>query len=179
MNIHDTNFQKWIMKHIPEDKMLYKKQFETYIVFWRDHILHMFYPIWDYPGVENRDNMVELQNKNIEVVGTHWSKSIEHPCVRLTYKGVDIVFRYNFYDYEIAVIGDIPLNLPMDGLFVSKGLGESDTSFGFFYQGFPEKYQLKKYYEDDNSTFMASTTNHYKFHTFMYILKNEIDKKRG
>lgn len=178
MSIHDTNFQKWIMSHIPEDKMLYKKGFENYIVLWRDKIITMFYPVWG-SDIDEVD-AINKQNENVEVVGTHWSKSIEHPCVRIRYKGIDIVFRYNFYDYEIAVVGDIELDLPMKGLFASKSIGDPDDKyFGFFYQGFPGEYIIKNYYEDNKAIFMASIPDHYRFHTFMYILKNEIDKKRG
>ena len=174
MSLHESNFQKWLVDHMPEDKMLYKKQFSDYMVFWRDRIIEKFYPTYDRNY--NDEVLIRDHNKNVEIIGTHMSKSILHPVVRIKYKGVEIVFRYNFYDYDIAIIGDIPLDIPMNGLFGS-------LSFTHYFnvgcEGFPEEYKLKSYYETNKCKFMACLFDHYQFYTFMFLLKNEIDKKAG
>lgn len=174
MSVLDTNFQKWLEEHIPEDKMLYRNKFSDYMVFWRDRILDRFYPTYDRNY--NDESLIREHNKNVEIIGTHWSKSIEHPVVRIKYKGVEIVFRFNFYDYDIAIIGDIPLDIPMKGLFGSLSF---KNSFKCGCEGFPKEYKLDCYYETNKCKFMACLFDHYQFYTFMFLLKNEIDKKAG
>lgn len=97
------------------------------------------------------------------------SKSIINPVVKITYKDVEIVFRYNFYDYEVAVLSPKAIELPMEKLFVSK---ETD----FFYQGFPKEYQVKERYEDNNRRFVAKIYDDYRFYTFMFLLQRAISE---
>lgn len=165
----DTKFQLWLMEHQPDAKMLWKSSFWDTYVFWRDTIIPMFNErerTWDEWGM-----VVNDIDSYTDVVGQHMSKSIVNPVLRITYKGTEVVIRYNFYDYEIAVVGSVPVSIPMKGLFSSQ-----DTSF--FYQGFPKGYVLNERYEDNQCKFMASLGNHYQFYTFMFLLKTELDKKR-
>lgn len=170
-----TNFQKWLLENVPSSKMLYGTQFSNYMVFWRDRILDKFYHTYD-EDYKNEEILLKEHNENVEIIGTHWSKSILHPVVRIKYKGVEIVFRYNFYDYDIAVVGDIPLDLPMDGLFGSLSF---KNYFNCGCEGFPKEYKLDSYYENNKCKFMAILYDHYQFYTFMFLLKLEIDKKAG
>ena len=143
-----------------------KNAFWSTYEFWRDYILPMFtdefYKTrWDYETVNK-----EIDN-NSDVIGTHVSKSVVNPVVKIVYKGTIIVFRYNFYDYEIAVISDKPIKLPMKNLFASK-------EKNFFYQGFPKEYQVEDRYEDNKCRFVANIWNHYNFYTFMFLLQRQI-----
>jgi len=166
----DTKFQLWLMDNQPKDEMLWKEAFWHTYVFWRDRIIPMFnpnkrqgYKEWEQYHISDIDAFTD-------VVGSHYSKSILNPVLKIQYKGVNIVFRYNFYDYEIAVISDgMPLIFPVPGLFQSK-------TASFFYQGFPEQYILDDRYEDNKFRFMASLGDHYQFYTFMTILKYTIDE---
>lgn len=172
---HHSNFQNWLLDHDPSDDMKYKQAWWDVYVFIRDKIIPMFDLVdkETYHKLHGEDyfkKKTESINSFVEVIGTHWSKSILHPVIKLTYKGVTFVIRYNFYDYEIAVIGDIPITLP-SRLFYSK-----DEQF--FYQGFPEEYQLKERYFDGAEKFMASVIYKHEFFTFMFLMRDIIDKYR-
>lgn len=162
----NTKFQQWLINHKPKDEMFWKDAFWNTYVFWRDRILPMFTDEfykkhWDY------DKVNEEIDKNSDIVGEHWSKSILNPVMKIVYKGAIIVFCYNFYDYEVAVISDKPIELPMKLLFTS-----SDTSF--FYYGFPDEYMVKERYEDNKCKFIVRVNDHYSFYTFMYLLQRQI-----
>lgn len=167
----NEKLQHWLMTHQPSDNMLYKEAWWEYLVFIRDKIIaDMFY--WPMVCDLNVDfeEQKRLMSENYDIVGTHRSKSIEHPVILMRYKGVEIVFRYNFYDYEVTVISDKDIELP-DGLF------DKDEKY-FYYQGFPEKYQIKTPYSKSKKQFSVniSTPCSYNFYTFMFLLKNELDK---
>lgn len=162
----DTKFQQWLMDHKPREEMLWKSDFWNTYVFWRDRILPMFTDEFYKKNYDYKKVDKEI-DANSDVVGEHWSKSILNPVMRIVYKGVTIVFRYNFYDYEIAVISDKPIKLSMNHLFTSGG-----TSF--FYQGFPDEYKVRECYEDNKCMFIASVNDHYSFYTFMYLLQRQI-----
>lgn len=164
----DIKFQKWLLDHQPDDNMRWKDDFWFTYCFWRDRILPMFTDKFfgKYAGYETTIKEID---KNTEIVGEHWSKSIINPVVKITFKGVEIVFRYNFYDYEIAIISQKPIELPKKKLFRSK-------EESFFYQGFPDEYQVKERYEDNNRKFIAKIYDHYGFYTFMFLLRAAISK---
>lgn len=117
--VDDTKLQEWISANIPEDKMLWKKSWSDRVCFMRDRLIQMF-------------------NDGYNVVGQHWSKSIINPVVKTSYKGVEIVWQYNFYDWQIMVKSPFPIKLKNLDLLHAQG----DY---FYYQGIPEEYQFKKY----------------------------------
>lgn len=167
MTMDDTKFQYWLENHSPKDEMLYKKNFWDTYVFWRDHIIPLFL---DYTKNMSWEDKRKSMDSYTEIVGEHTSKSIVHPVLKIEYCGVKIIFRYNFYDYEIAVIGKIPVDIP-------PGLLTNDY---FFYQGFPDEYIIKTPYSTDNNrVFIAGVNNHYQFYTFMFLLKSQIDIHNG
>ena len=159
-------FQKWLEDNEPENIMKYKDAWWETHIFWQDRILPMFTNEF-YNKCGNYEKLCEEIDANSDVIGEHWSKSIVNPVMRIVYKGVTIVFRYNFYDYEIAVISDKSIKLPMKNLFVSK-------SESFYYQGFPDEYMIKERYEDNKCKFVAHINNDYSFYTFMYLLQRQI-----
>ena len=160
------DFQKWLTAHNPKDEMLWKESYwETYI-FWRDKILPMF-------SDEFYKKNYKIDNDNIMVSNFYnWIKNTLTPmfsnnlCIIIDFI-IIIVFKYNYYDYEIAVISNKPINIFMKNLFISK-------EASFFYQGFPNEYRIKERYEDNKCRFIASINNHYQFYTFMYLLQREI-----
>lgn len=158
---------EWVRDNTPSEKMLNRESFLKTYDFISNDVLQLF----ENKFIREWDKRINYVNSYHDIIGTHWSKSIKHPVLKITYKGTEIVFRYNFYDYEIAVISDNELNIPMNDLFESKN--ES-----FYYQGFPEEYKLTERYEDNKKKFMAYIRDKYKFYTFMYILKQEIDNNR-
>lgn len=162
----DMKLHEWLMSHQPEDKMLWKDAFWATYAFWQNDILPMFTDEY-YKKNWDLDKLIVEINENSDIVGEHWSKSIIHPVMKIKYKDVTIVFRYNFYNYEIAVISDKPIKIPMAQLFDSK-------EASFCYEGFPEDYKVEDRYEDNKCCFIASVYNHYRFYAFMYLLERQI-----
>ena len=168
----NQKLQHWALTHQPSDDMVYKEGWWNHIIFLRDTIIgDLFY----WPTVRDLDLDFDPQqakiSENYDIVGTHYSKSIELPVILMRYKGAEIVFRYNFYDYEITVISDKKINMP-DNLF------DKDNST-FYYQGFPNKYKINTTYSQSKTSFSVriSYPTIYNFYTFMFLLKNELDKR--
>ena len=144
--------QAWFNSHEPEEKMLWHES-------WWEH------------NVFIRDNIVEiLSDKVAEVVGTHYSKSIECPVIKTYYKGVEVLWQYNFYHWQIMVKSDKDLELK-DLDYIG-----ADADY-FFYQGIPSEYQFKPYSESNKKEFAISTVySKYCVFTFAVDLKKAIDK---
>ena len=165
----EHKFRAWLSDHNPADDNLHKGSFWKEYNFWKSRIIPMFNPLPRGTMFAEYAKKAEAINSYIDIVGEHFNKGITHPVLLIKYKGAKIVIRYNFCDYEVAVISPKPLTLPMDELFSSRAAS-------FFYQGFPEVLQLEGRYETNNSCFMASITDQHRFFTFMFLLKCELDK---
>ena len=150
--------QLWLEDHEPEDKMLWKKAWWKNNCFIRDYLLEQFF------GYE------------YEIVGSHYSKSIECPVILVKYKGVDIILQYNFYDWQIMVKSN--KSLILNDLKMLHADGDY-----FYYQGIPQEYCFEKYSETNDKEFAidirAYDDYHYDVVCFMYMLKKAIDKSAG
>ena len=89
----ERKLQFWTVEHAPKDSMIWKDAWWHNNGFIRDYLLRKFFG-YDY-----------------EIVGSHWSKSIECPVILVKYKGVEIILQYNFYDWQIMVKSEKPLTL--------------------------------------------------------------------
>lgn len=164
----NEKLQHWAMTHQPGDNMLYKDSFWKFIVFIRDKIINdMFFGCEWNNKCQDIDKII---SGHYDIVGSHNSKSIELPVIKINYKGAEIIFRYNFYDYEVSVISEKELNLP-------EGLFDFDTKY-FYFQGFPEEYKINVSYSKSKNKFavIINPPCDYNFYTFMFLLKNELDK---
>jgi len=150
--VDDTKLQNWISANIPEDKMLWKDSWTHRVVFLRDRIIQTF-------------------NDGYDIVGQHWSKSIINPVVKTSYKGVEIVWQYNFYDWQIMVKSPFTIKLKNLDWFNAKG----DY---FYYQGIPNEYCFKKYdYKTNNKEFAINVDdNLLDVWAFALELKRVIDE---
>ena len=144
--------QEWFNSHEPGENMLWHES-------WWEH------------NVFIRDNIVELFDGQIaKVVGTHYSKSIECPVIKTYYKGVEILWQYNFYHWQIMVKSNKDLELK-DLDYIG-----ADTDY-FFYQGIPTEYQFKPYSESNKKEFAISTVySKYCVFAFAVELKKAIDR---
>lgn len=164
----ENKYLKWLEEHRPDNNMVYKDAwYEVYRRIWWNKILPMFSDAWNKPGRKNLGECNEDMNNVIDIVGRHRSKSMLHPVLRINYHGTVIVFRYNFYDYNVTVISNKQLNLPMKELFKSR----EET---MYHEGFPEEYVIEDRYEDNKSRFMVCIDDHFKFYTFLFLLKRQI-----
>lgn len=167
----ELNLQKWLMENKPDDNMVYKPEFCTRYTFIMNTIIPLFS---NYIHTNNNiydsnyyNDYANYLNSIHSIVGTHISKSIDHPVIKIVYKGVDIVFRYNFYNFEITVKGNTHINMNL----INRIQNQSGL---FFYEGFPKEYRLDPDIITDKC-FSFSVDNSYDFYTFMFLLKNAID----
>lgn len=146
--------QAWFNSHKPEENMLWSKSWMEHNVFIRDNIVEM------------------LSDKVAEVVGTHYSKSIECPVIKTYYKGVEVLWQYNFYNWQIMVKSNKDLELT-DLDYIG-----ADADY-FFYQGIPTEYQFKPYSKDNKKEFAISTVfSKYCVFAFAVELKKAIDRAK-
>lgn len=121
-----ANFQIWLRDHEPEDGMGWKDSWWDRNMFIRDKILDELFKQSEY-----------------QVIGSHFSKSIECPIVMFRYHGTEIVLQYNFYDWQIMVHSPKDLNL------TNLATHHADGDY-FFYQGIPAEYRFKQYDAREN-----------------------------
>ena len=144
--------QEWFNDYEPGENMLWHKTWWELNTFIRDNIVEL------------------LSDKVAEIVGTHYSKSIECPVIKTYYKGVEILWQYNFYHWQIMVKSDIELELK-DLDYIG-----ADADY-FFYQGIPTEYQFKPYSENNKKEFAISTvSSKYCVFAFAVELKKAIDR---
>lgn len=167
-----SKLQNWALANVPSDNMIYKNTWWEHIVFIRDKILPMMFYDDACKNLGKKSNdwekIEKYMSEHYSIVGTHTSKSVKLPVLLLNYKGATIVFRYNFYDYEVTVIYDKDISLP-------KALFNSYRQ-EFFYQGFPEKYKIHKNYKDSHKEFSVCIGNSYEFYTLMFLLRDNLDR---
>lgn len=151
--VNDENLQNWFKEHEPEDKYYWKPNWWNNNDFIRDRILPLF-------------------SDGYEIVGSHWSKSIECPVVKTTYKGVEIIWQYNFYDWQIMIKSEKPLILE------DLSLLDADGNY-LYYQGIPDEYCFKKYSWPENNKEFAIDISHDSIidvWPFALALRKAIDK---
>ena len=126
--VDNTKFNNWVIAHEPSDDMIYLEAWVRRISLMRDRIIPTFFEDYD-------------------IVGQHWSKSILNPVLKTLYKGVEIIWQYNFYDWQIMVKSPFPIKLKNLDWFNAQGTY-------LYYQGIPQEYQFKKYnYKTNNKEF--------------------------
>ena len=165
----ETKFQKWLLEHDPSGKYIYKNAWWDQYIFWRDKIIPIFFA--KKFGHENWNEIYSYVDSFTEVIGEHYSKSLKHPVLKISYNNVTFVFRYNFYDYDLVVVGDIPFWLPDKFL--------NHDKIAFYQEGIPKEYSIKiPFSRENNKTFALTICDRYDFYTVLLLLKEQIDKAR-
>lgn len=149
-----AKIQEWFRTYQPGTDMMYTKEW------WKNNLLI-------------RDRLVELfRHAEAEIVGTHYSKSVLCPVIKTVYKEVEIIWQYNFYDWQIMIKS--PVELKLFNLKLYKADGDY-----LYYQGIPEEYQFKRYSKTNNKEFAISIYgNELDVWAFATSLKIAIDKSR-
>jgi hypothetical protein len=146
----------WATNHEPGDDMLGKPAYWRQVMFMRNQVRDLFFPIEEniYP---------------VRVVGTHHSKSIELPVYSLAVPGlVEVRLRNNFYDWKISV----KTNRRLPDLF----MGLFDTLVAppaIYCQGFTADWVFGPYAQN-SSQFSLEIFDDYKAYTFLYILSRAL-----
>ena len=150
-----TKIQNWFIKNEPSEDMLYREEWWNNNIFIRDRLLSLF------------------DSEEAEVVGTHYSKSILCPIIKTVYKGVEIIWQYNFYDWQIMIKS--PKELKLFNLKLYKADGDY-----LYYQEIPEEYRFfKKYSKTNNKEFAINIYgNELDVWAFATSLKIAINKSR-
>lgn len=152
MELYD-NIQKWFVENKPSENMLMETCWWKNNCFIRDRLLKLF------------------PHYYAEVVGTHYSKSIECPVIKTGYKGVEIIWQYNFYDWQIMIKSYEDLEL------TNLDLCNADGTY-FFYQGIPDEYKFQPYSKTNKKQFAIDIDNSDLFDVWAFALelKKAIDK---
>ena len=151
----NTKIQNWFIENEPSEDMLYREEWWNNNIFIRDRLLNLF------------------DSEEAEVVGTHYSKSILCPIIKTVYKGVEIIWQYNFYDWQIMIKS--PKELKLFNLKLYKADGDY-----LYYQEIPEEYRFfKKYSKTNNKEFAINIYgNELDVWAFATSLKIAINKSR-
>lgn len=150
-NKGQIKLQLWLEEHSPG---------LTYL--WHDN--------WWGKNIFIREDLFKLFGYDYEIVGSHYSKSIECPVILVKYNGVEIILQYNFYYWQIMVKSSEAIELNNLDLYRA-------TCDYFYYQGIPEEYRFKQYSDTNNKQFAICIGDNLKYvYAFMVMLKITIDK---
>ena len=157
----DSRLQKWANAHAPDEKMLWKSAYWDQIIFIRDSI----------SGLLSRT--YKEYKDLVDVTNTHRSKSIECPVyfIDLKRENVKIWMRYNYYDWNISIESEKPINCDFIGTF------NDESGYGYcFCQGMEDK----KFgmYKDNNRKFTVCIGSDYDLYTFFRVLRNHLGIKK-
>lgn len=149
----DMYIQPWFEKYAPDEHLIYEAAWWENNIFIRDRLLKLF------------------PNYIAEVVGTHHSKSIKCPVIKTGYKGVEIIWQYNFHDWQIMIKSEKDLELKNLDLY------QADGNY-FYYQGIPEDYKFQPYSKNNKKQFAidVSSNDLLDVWAFALELRKAIDK---
>ena len=144
--------QLWTEEHEPDPDLKWEKDWWKRIIFIRTTLLE------------------EVFGYKYEIIGTHYSKSIECPVILVKYRNVEIVLQFNFYFWQVMVSSKRAIKLDCDLKLI-----HADYDY-FYYQGIPENYCFKEYSETNNKKFaICIDDNLMHVYAFMIMLKTSID----
>lgn len=160
----------WAHKNMPSDTKLYKQSYWSWVNFMINKFFDMFY--YEYTeDLDDWDKIEETINSYIEIVGSHISKSIKLPVIKMKYKGVIFVLRYNFYNTEIVVFSDKEIDIS-----AYSDVFESEDTTCFYLEGFPSEYAIKTPYSKSHKIFALRVCTLYDFYSIMLIIKHCINR---
>ena len=153
----------WIRVNEPDENLIYAKGLGDQVCFVRDRLCQLL-----------RSTYEEWRDNPPLVISTHYSKSVKLPVFQINLEkyGIEMVLRYNFYDWKISVKSDKPLNFDYMGLF-----NPTEEISYLYCEGFPRD-KVYGSYEQSHSQFTIEIGSHYDLYTFIFLLKNYLGIKR-
>lgn len=153
----------WIQVNEPDENLIYAKGLGDQVRFVRDRLCQLL-----------RSTYEELRDNPPLVISTHYSKSVKLPVFQINLEkyGIEMVLRYNFYDWKISVKSDKPLDFDYMGLF-----NPTEEISYLYCEGFPRD-KVYGSYEQSHSQFTIEIGSHYDLYTFIFLLKNYLGIKR-
>jgi len=146
---------QWIRQNDWLEELSFKKLAGTQFCFVRDQLGQSL-------GFETAD-----------VVATHMSKSCLLPVYFLSYKGLQLIIRDNFYNWKLSVNSPIDLDLDTD-LFIK----ESEDISTLYCEGFKDEWVFGTYAKD-HSKFTIELHNKYHVFALVHQIKSQYAKKLG
>ena len=153
----------WIRVNEPSKNLIYAKGLDDQVSFVRDVLCEMLMPTYE-----------DFNDNPPMVISTHYSKSVKLPVFQINLEkyGIELVLRYNFYNWKISVKSDKPLDFDFMGIFDPK-----EKWSGVYCEGFP-KDKIYGSYEQNHSQFTIEIETRYNLYTFVFLLKNYLDIKK-
>lgn len=102
----------WIRVNEPDENLIYAKGLGDQVCFVRDRLCQLL-----------RSTYEEWRDNPPLVISTHYSKSVKLPVFQINLEkyGIEMVLRYNFYDWKISVKSDKPrISITWDFLIPQK-----------------------------------------------------------
>lgn len=152
--------QNWANTHKPSNDMIYKNGYWEQIIFIRDTISEVL--------AKDYEDYKEIRN-SIKVINTHISKSIELPVYYIELENISFVLRYDFYNWTVSVISSNEIKCNFGKLFNDRERSSC------YYEEFPVEFIFGEY-KNSNKNFSVEIDNNYKLYTFMFLIKNFINK---
>lgn len=153
----------WIRVNKPDENLIYAKGLGDQVCFVRDRLCHLL-----------RSTYEEWRDNPPQVISTHYSKSVKLPVFQINLEkyGIEMVLRYNFYDWKISIKSDKSLDFDYMGLF-----NPTEEISYLYCEGFPRD-KVYGSYEQSHSQFTIEIGSHYDLYTFIFLLKNYLGIKR-
>ncbi len=153
----------WIRVNEPDENLIYAKGLGDQVCFVRDRLCQLL-----------RSTYEEWRDNPPLVISTHYSKSVKLPVFQINLEkyGIEMVLRYNFYDWKISVKSDKPLDFDYMGLF-----NPTEEISYLYCEGFPRD-KVYGSYEQSHSQFTIEIGSRYDLYTFIFLLKNYLGIKR-
>ena len=153
----------WIRVNEPDENLIYAKGLGDQVCFVRDILCQLL-----------RSTYEEWRDNPPLVISTHYSKSVKLPVFQINLEkyGIEMVLRYNFYDWKISVKSDKPLDFDYMGLF-----NPTEEITSVYCEGFP-KDKVYGSYEQSHSQFTIEIGSDYDLYTLIFLLKNYLGIKK-
>ena len=158
-----VNVTAWMRVNEPASNLIYADGLREQVSFIRDTINYMLNPSYE-EGYKNEPL----------VISTHKSKSVKLPVFQINLKkyGIELVLRYNFYNWKVSVKSEKPLNFDFMGLF-----NPSERIHSIYCEGFP-KDKVYGCFKENPAQFTIRIESHFELYTFFFLLKNYLTQKR-
>lgn len=161
----------WIHVNEPDEKLLYKDGCIKQVCFIRDNICRNLFLFKEYPKAQedNLEDEIYKKSKMFQpmVISTHRSKSVLLPVMEIDLEsvGVKLVFRNNFYDWNVTIESQKDIDCDFKGTFI-------DEDYHYCYcEGFP-KDRIHGMYKDNHKKFTFCINSDYELFTFMWLLRD-------
>jgi hypothetical protein len=152
----------WWTENTIDDEMLWKQAASNQMHF-----------VDDLNGLmQNR--LKKDERKQVQVISEHMSKSILLPVYLLERGDLQIILRYNFYNWKISVVCNRKVDANFDGLFHTTPPIEPDYTGNeladVYFEGFPKDLVFDYFEESDKKVWSAQIHDDKILWTTIYLI---------